>query len=201
MKLKILALILARKNSKRLKKKTYKRSEKKWSIESVKKVDSIVDILVSTDDKKIIEISKKNGALAPWQRPSYLSQDETSSESSALHALNWYEKNKCKVDAIILIQPTTPFRSKENIKKAIKVFKENAKKSVVSVSTVINKEKFEKPRINGSFYLVSKYNLKKYKNFSKKNFYPILIKKKEECIDIDNKDDLDLAKKYYKNIH
>ena len=45
------------------------------------------------------------------------SLDKSSSESAVFHALNWYEKVN-KVDALVLPQPTTPFRS-------IKRFKEN----------------------------------------------------------------------------
>ena len=52
--------------------------------------------------------------------------------------------------------------------------------------------------MNGSFYLSSVKYFKKYNNLSPKNFYPILIKKKEECIDINTKSDLKLARKYFK---
>ena len=54
MKLKILALILARKNSKRLPKKNLKKIGKKTlvelSMDSAKNIKGIVDILVSSDD-------------------------------------------------------------------------------------------------------------------------------------------------------
>ena len=63
MKKKILALILARKNSKRLPGKNLRKIGNKslieWSINSIKNIDGIIDILVSSDDKKIIDIAKK----------------------------------------------------------------------------------------------------------------------------------------------
>ena len=202
MRLKILALILARKNSKRLPGKNLRKIGNKtlveWSINAAKNIKEIVHIFVSTDDKKIIKIAKKNGAIAPWIRPKYLSYDNTSSEDTALHALNWYEKNISKVDGLLLLQPTTPFRSKKFLKKAIKIFEKNNKKPIVSVSKILNKQKFKKPTINGAFYLTSPKHFRKHKNFSKKNFYPILIKKKQECIDINTKEDLNLALEYFK---
>ena len=127
MKPKILALITARKNSKRLPKKNLKKIGDKtlveWSISSAKNISEIIDVFVTTDDSEILKISKKNGAISPWLRPKYLSRDDTSSEDAVMHAVKWYEKNVSKFDGILLLQPTTPFRSKNNIKKAIRYFK------------------------------------------------------------------------------
>ena len=97
---KILALITARKNSKRLPKKNLKKIGNKtlveWSISSVENIREIVDIFVTTDDLNILKISKKNGAISPWLRPKRLSKDNTSSEDTVMHALKWYEKKVCK---------------------------------------------------------------------------------------------------------
>jgi len=159
MKPKILALITARKNSKRLPKKNLKKIGDKtlveWSISSVKNISEIIDIFVTTDDSEILKISKKNGAISPWLRPNYLSKDDTSSEDTVMHAVKWYEKNVSKFDGILLLQPTSPFRSKNNIKKAINYFKKNKNKPIIAVSRVINDKKFLKPQVNGSFYLSS----------------------------------------------
>ena len=198
---KILALITARKNSKRLPKKNLKKIGDKtlveWSISSAKNISEIIDVFVTTDDSEILKISKKNGAISPWLRPKYLSRDDTSSEDAVMHAVKWYEKNVSKFDGILLLQPTTPFRSKNNIKKAIRYFKKKKNKPIIAVSKIINDRKFLKPQVNGSFYLSSIKYFKKYNNLSPKNFYPILLKKKEECIDINTKSDLKLARKYF----
>ena len=200
--MKILALIPARKNSRRLPNKNkiifFNKPLFLWSIDIAKKIPEICDILISTDDNEILKISKKAGILAPWLRPKRLSSINATSIDMALHALNWYEKNISKIDGFFLLQPTTPFRSKKFLKKAIKIFEKNNKKPIISVSKILNKQKFKKPTINGSFYLTSPKHFRKHKNFSKKNFYPILIKKKQECIDINTKEDLNLALKYFK---
>jgi N-acylneuraminate cytidylyltransferase len=202
MKIKILAIITARKNSKRLPKKNLKkignRTLVEWSINCAKNINEIVDIFVTTDDSKILKISKKNGAISPWLRPKYLSKDNTSTEDTVRHVIKWYEKKICKVDGILLLQPTTPFRSKATLKKAIDYFKKKQNKPIISVSKIINDKKFSKLLVNGAFYLSSTKYFKKYNNLSPKNFYSIFIKKKEECIDINTKSDLKLARKYFK---
>jgi CMP-N-acetylneuraminic acid synthetase len=86
MKKKILALILARKGSARLKNKNILKLNSKhlveWTFEqlskkSIKKL--FVNILVSTDSKKILNLSKKYKLLSPWLRPKNLSKKSSSS--------------------------------------------------------------------------------------------------------------------------
>lgn len=204
MKKKILALILARKNSKRLPGKNLRKIGNKslveWSINSIENIDGIIDVLVSSDDKRIINIAKKKGALAPFVRPKQISKDNTSSEETSMHAINWYEKNVTKLDGFFLLQPTTPFRSRAKLKKAILIFNKNDSKPILSVSKFLNDKKRDRSKINGSFYLSSIKYFKKYKNLSPRKFYPIEIKAKYQCLDIDTIDDFNLAKKYYKKI-
>ena len=132
----ILAIITARKGSKRLKKKNIKILGKKplinWTIDFAKNINLFDDILVTTDDVEILNIAKKKNIIAPWIRPKKLSTDKASSYSAVIHALRWYEKNKKKIDCICLLQPTSPFRSKKNLNDAFKIFKQT-KKSVISV--------------------------------------------------------------------
>ena len=99
--MKILALITARKNSKRVPKKNLKvlgnKSLIEWTINSIKKVNEICDIIISTDDKKVAKIATNLGVQVPWIRPKKLATDSASSVDVAIHALNWYEKNIQKV--------------------------------------------------------------------------------------------------------
>ena len=125
--MKILALIPARGGSKRLPRKNVLPLGGKplivWSIDVAKDIPEICDILVSTDDSEIAEISKKAGALVPWLRPADLATDDSSSIDVVLHALNWYEREKQTIHGILLLQPTSPFRSQATKIKFIKIFK------------------------------------------------------------------------------
>ena len=127
--MKILILILARGGSKRLPNKNILKLGKKhlinWPIDFAKKIPFVCDILVSTDSKKIGLIAKKRGALVPWLRPKKLSTDSSTSDDATLHAINWYENKIQKVDGLMLLEPTSPFRSLKTISKGISIFKKN----------------------------------------------------------------------------
>jgi CMP-N-acetylneuraminic acid synthetase len=205
MKKKILALVLARRGSTRLKNKNILKLNNKhlieWTFEqlskkSIKKI--FVNILVSTDSKKILNLSKKYKLLSPWLRPKSLSKKSSLSEESALHALNWYENNIEKVDGLFLFQPTSPFRNDKKIISAIKIFSKTNKQVVSVCSKQVHK--FNKNSINGSMYLTPTNILKKYNTFSKSGFVPLKMSSKLENIDIDTKEDFERAKKLFKNL-
>ncbi len=205
----ILAIITARKGSKRLKKKNIKILGKKplinWTIDFAKNINLFDDILVTTDDVEILNIAKKKNIIAPWIRPKKLSTDKASSYSAVIHALRWYEKNKKKIDCICLLQPTSPFRSKKNLNDAFKIFKQT-KKSVISVmkkkvKNPLSKKKYENKQFNifmpsGNFFLISPKELKVFKNFINHNNYLYLISNPKENIDINDLSDWKLAKSY-----
>jgi CMP-N,N'-diacetyllegionaminic acid synthase len=204
MRKKILALVLARKGSSRLKNKNLLILKDKplieWTFKKLNKKNIrklFVDILISTNSQKILNLSKKYNFLSPWLRPKIYSTKFSTSEASALHALKWYEKNIQKVDGIFLFQPTTPFRMDNKITLAVKIFlKYN--KQIVSVCSK-NTYKFDKNSINGSFYLSPVSILKKFKSFRKKGFIPLKMSTSLENIDIDTKVDFDLAIKLLNN--
>lgn len=220
-----LALITSRKGSKRIPGKNTKLLGGKplvvWSIESLKKVSSDIDIMVSTDDEKVISIAKKYDLIVPWRRPENLSNDFASSSDVAIHALEWYEKNIKKVDGLILIQPTSPFRSFKTINRGINLYLDSNMKSIVSVSPsanhpfwsykiennylypfIDNKRKFRSQdlppsyTLNGLLYIISPEELKKEKNFVNKKTIPLIIDSKIESIDIDDEVDFNIAEKY-----
>ena len=148
---------------------------------------------------------KKKKILAPWLRPKKIAFDNTSSYSTVIHSLKWYENEISNVDCICLLQPTSPFRLRKNLLKAIKIFKKT-KNSVISVmlkkikknkSNKKEKNKFQNIFIpSGSFFLISPKELKKYKNFinEKNNLY--LINNSKENIDINTINDWKKAKRH-----
>ena len=222
-----LVIILARKNSKRLKNKNIKIFNKKpliyWTIMFAKKKFANNNIVVSTDCKKIKKISEKLNVICEWPRPNKYSLDNAKSEDTVIYCLKWYEKNFIKKKNIILLQPTSPFRDFNQFNKAIQLFLKK-KINIISVSKgknndkshffykrkkylkYSNKNNFNKNffRPNGNFYICKAANIIKYKNFYMKNTIGSYTKKKYS-IDIDNQNDFDAAnlylKKYFKNYH
>lgn len=137
-KLKIMVLIPARGGSKRLPDKNILplggKSLISWTIDFAKRTFPVSDIIISTDSESIAEAARALGVIVPWLRPALLATDTASTVDVAIHALDWYEQHSGAVDALVLLQPTSPFRPDDTIPKVIKQFINNGGLPVVSVS-------------------------------------------------------------------
>jgi CMP-N,N'-diacetyllegionaminic acid synthase len=214
--MRILALVTARAGSKRLPGKNIRPLGGKplivWSIDIAKNIPEICDILVSTDCPNIAEVSQKAGAYVPWLRPAELSADTASSVDVALHALDWYEAEKGAVDGLLLLQPTSPFRTKKTVLRGIELFSLNWQQPVLGVSpthahpmwTLKMEGEYLVPFmqthgmgtrsqdlppafvVNGSFYLISPADLRACHSLLGINAIPLLVESTQEALDIDS---------------
>lgn len=89
-------------------------------------------IIVSTDDEEIAEIAKGAGAEVPFLRPDSLSNDTAKSVDVMIHAYEFYKKQGIEYDTIILLQPTAPLRSYEDIKNSLELFQRANVSSLIS---------------------------------------------------------------------
>lgn len=213
--MKILALITARGGSKRLPGKNIRILGDKplivWSIDVVKDIPEVCDILVSTDDTVIAAISKEAGAYVPWLRPAELATDMARSVDVALHALAWYESEKGAVDGILLLQPTSPFRTQATVQRGIELFSKHGHQPVLGVSPThahpmwtlkmegdylvpfmrehgLETRSQDLPPafvVNGNFYLISPTELRLCHSFVGAKTIPLLIESPQEAVDID----------------
>ena len=213
---KVLGITLARGGSKGIENKNIALINNKpliyYTIKEALKSNFIDDYVVSTDSKKIRKISQKYGIFCPSLRPSSLSKSNSKSVDVCLHALKTFESIKnCKVKNIILLQPSSPFRSLNIYNKTFKIFNKNKKPtftvSYLTANKIIqnNKElKFVSNRskkfyqVNGNIYIIKTKDLKKQKSFFGKNFNISIIKSKKYSIDIDTIYDVQKAKKFLK---
>ena len=137
-----LAIIPARKGSKGIPGKNLKKIGGKpmiqFTIEAAISVISNENIIISSNDDSVITLSKQLGLEVPFKRPENLSTDTTKISEVIQHSLDWYESNFNKLPSnIILLQPTSPFRSAKDISCAIKKFQNSPKHTLVSVSEPI----------------------------------------------------------------
>ena len=220
--MKIIALILARGGSKRVPGKNARRLGAKplivWSIEAAEGIAEICDILVSTDDAGIARICEAAGAMVPWLRPAELATDTATSVDACLHALDWYENEEGAVDGLLLLQPTSPFRTRESLRAGIDLFRSDPSRSVVGVSSAkshpfwcfrmidgslvpymdveqVNSRSQDLPPayvINGAFYLIAPGTLRRTRTFSA-DMVPLIMDGPGEDIDIDSERDFQLA--------
>ncbi len=79
-------------------------------------------ICVTTDDGDIISCVEQYGLSVPFVRPAELATDTAGTNDVLLHALQHYEKSCVPVDAILLLQPTSPFRSTEQVKEILDIY-------------------------------------------------------------------------------
>ena len=93
-------------------------------------------VIVSTDDAEIAEAAQRAGADVPFLRPARLAEDDTPAVAVARHAVEWLESYGATVDAIVILQPTSPLRRTSHIDAAIDRFLETGADSVVTVCEV-----------------------------------------------------------------
>ncbi|RPH30787.1 MAG: acylneuraminate cytidylyltransferase family protein [Bacteroidales bacterium] len=103
-----------------------------YTIEAAREVFDDPLICVSTEDIEIKTVVESLGLKVPFIRPSELASDTTSTYEVLIHAIKHYEAKGYKPDTLILLQPTSPFRTGKHILESIQLFDYNCE-MVVSV--------------------------------------------------------------------
>lgn len=219
----ITALIPARGGSKRLPRKNIKILGGKplivWTIDVAKQSKYIDSIVVSTDNNEIKDVAKKFGASVPFLRPRELSTDTASSFDVIKHAIEFLDINK-KNHLIVLLQPTSPLRTVEELDGALELFVDKKALGVVSISECeysplwsntlpesFSMENFIRPevegkrsqdlpiyyRLNGSIYIYNICQLLKNNTIFFDNTVYGFETNINTSIDIDNEFDFKLA--------
>ncbi len=214
---KILCLICARGGSKGLKNKNIKSFCGKpliyWTIKLAKSIKQIKDVYVSTDSKKIAQISERYGAKIPFIRPKKLATSNSKEWESWRHAIKFFEKKKVFYEALLILPVTSPLRSKDDVTKCIKKFYKERKKldAVVAITdssknpyfNMVKKKKFTSLAINTkkqyfnrqetpkvydltTVAFLVKTSLIKTKNHLFKGKIKSIFVPKERSVDIDN---------------
>lgn len=221
-KSKVLAIIPARKGSKRLPDKNKLILNGKplisWTIESALASDYIDDIVISTDDSDIKKISQSYDVDVPFLRPKSLSGDKASTLDVIFHSIDYYESVGKFYETIVLLQPTSPLRTTSDVNNAFKLLSLDTH-SVVSVSKVdhspiwcntlppnnslefflnkdiIGKRSQELPeyyRLNGAIFIAKTKYIKTNKNFFGKKSKAFIMER-QNSIDIDTEIDFKLC--------
>jgi len=217
----VLAVIPARGGSKGIPRKNIRSLNGKpliaYTIEEAKKSKYISRVIVSTEDDEIAKVSNKYGAEI-IKRPLELAKDDTPTIDVVLHILDDLKNKNIEPDIVVLLQPTSPLRTSQDIDNAIKLFMEHDCDSVVSVCEVkhspywsfkiengylkpifgekyLKKRRQELPKAylpNGALFIATPNVLREYKNFYCKRTIPYIMPT-ERSIDIDNEVDFLLA--------
>ena len=219
-----LFLIPARKGSKGIPGKNTKLLQGKplafYSIEIARALADDDMICVSTDDAKLIKMCATAGLNVPFMRPANLATDTASSNEVIAHALAYYDSKKVKIDTLVLLQPTSPFRTIKHVQEALKLVGSDTEMIVGVKETKANpyftlmeenKNAFlEKSKklataitrrqdapsvyeINGAIYIIDVKSYRRKKNISKFTRVKKYVMNVKDSLDIDTPLDWQIA--------
>lgn len=214
-----LAIIPARGGSKRLPRKNVLDLSGKpliaYSIEAGLKSKYISKVVVSSDDKEILQVSQNFGADI-IKRPDELASDTATTFDAIEHTIKSLEK----YDYIVLLQPTSPLRNEKHIDEAIELLELKKADAIISVcetdhsplwcnilnedlsmtnflsKELLNKRSQDLPkyyRLNGAIYVCKTDKLLENKGFFLEDKVTAYIMDRKSSIDIDNEIDFKLA--------
>ena len=122
------------------------------SIEIARKFVDDKDICVTTDSDEIIDVVRNHGMEVPFKRPDYLATDTASSYDVLIHALDFYKEKGIEYDWMVLLQPTTPFRKEEDLRKMLDMMNDDLD-MVVSVKEAETNPYYNCYAVNEEGYL------------------------------------------------
>lgn len=135
----MIAIVPARGGSKGLPSKNIKELNGKplitYTIIEALKSKKISEIILSTDSKEIAEIAVKYGAKNPFFRPTELATDNAKAIDNYIYTVKKLNTDfNYHISEFIVLQPTSPLRTSEDIDKAIELFYSNDADSVISLT-------------------------------------------------------------------
>ena len=217
-----IAIIPARSGSKGIKDKNIRDFCGKpllaYTIEAAIKSKEFDEIMVSTDSEKYAEIAKQYGANVPFLRSEKTSSDIASSWDMVSEVLAGYRDRGQEYDSFCLLQPTSPLRTSEDVRKAYRIYRNKAAFAIVSVCEAEHSPlwcghlpddgefvDFIKPddmrqrqagrkfyRLNGAIYIVNILRFEKDKFLYQKGSYAYIMSQRRS-VDIDTEVDFKLA--------
>lgn len=227
--IKPLVIIPARRGSKRLPGKNIKLLNGKpliqYTIEAAREVFDDAYICVSTDDEKVKEVCENLSLNIPFLRPKELATDLADSRSVLIHAYQFYKsKRDYEADVIILLQPTSPFRTGFHIKSALQQYVKDIEMIVSVKETEANpyfvlfeenengyltkskKGNFTRSQdapkvweVNGAIYIININALISNENLASLKSKKFLMDK-SSSLDIDDEFDFKLAEYFIKQL-
>ncbi len=183
-------------------------------------------VILSTDIPEAIEWARRHYRRieTPFVRPKPLCGPKATQDQVVLHAIDFLERTEGeRVETVVLLQPTCPFRNVDEVERAIRRFKTRRLNSLVGVSRVWHhpsdyvykdaaregelrfvfrkaswKQRQDYPPvwfITGALYICRVANLRRGGKFLDRQteLFPM---SDETMIDIDNPFDLELARGY-----
>ena len=217
----MIAIIPARGGSKGLPGKNIKMLNGKpmiaYAIEAALASTYISEVIVSTDDDEIYRAALQYGAKDTFLRPSELAGDNSLAIDNYIYTLErLHSEYNYNIDDFVILQPTSPLRTVEDIDGAIALFKAKNADSVISyceelhpiswhkylnddgrLENIFPDEIKNRQDVRTSYYpngaiFVFTYALIKSGKYYSENTFPYFMSRKQS-VDIDTLDDFEYA--------
>lgn len=176
------------------------------------------DVFVDTDGTDIQAEAKRAGALAPFLRSDRLASDAASTVDTVVEALDRLERLGREYDVVVLLQPTSPLRTTEDIERCFEAHRATGSAVTVvalahppqraleldpdgALQPLFSRESFDAPRQahqqsvepNGAVCVVDVPLLREKKRFLLPGRTRCVSMPAERSIDVDTELDLSLA--------
>ncbi len=79
-------------------------------------------IILSTDDPAIADTARSLGLKVDYMRPADLATDSSGSREVMLDAMDWADARGIVYDCIVLLQPTSPLRTADDVRAALELY-------------------------------------------------------------------------------
>lgn len=93
-----------------------------YSIDNARAFADDADICLTTDSEEIADVARDYGLEVPFLRPAELATDGAGTYEVLLHALNFYRAKGIDYERIVLLQPTSPLRTPDDIRRAMELW-------------------------------------------------------------------------------
>lgn len=93
-------------------------------------------IVLSTDSQEIADAGRRAGLEVPFLRPAGLAADETPMLPVIRHTVDEISREGWMPEFVVLLQPTSPLRTPDHIRRAVAMLRDTGADSVVTVIEV-----------------------------------------------------------------
>ncbi|MGM9833658.1 MAG: cytidylyltransferase domain-containing protein [Candidatus Limisoma sp.] len=93
-----------------------------YSIDVARQLADDADICLTTDDPEIARTAETMGLNVPFLRPASLATDTCGTYEVLIHALDFYRDRGIDYDTLVLLQPTSPMRTADDVRAALALY-------------------------------------------------------------------------------
>lgn len=138
----VLAIIPARAGSKGIRDKNLRkiagRSLVMRAVDAARHSNVVSDIFVTTNDDAVIEKCRRHGLDMSYKRPDHLASDTSGMAEVVIDVIDYIKaQGNPEPDAFVLLQPTSPFRTGEDIDACVQILRDEKCDTVISVHEVL----------------------------------------------------------------